>query len=99
MKNPFRNPFRKSPPPAIAPVVRSPELQARVERITRIIEAASVQALDRHGKTFAKLADSAKLQRQFELIDALPDELFGEFLDMLEAGVPDEFKHMLRAER
>lgn len=96
MKNPFQNPFRKSPSPAIASVARSPELQARADRIWQIIELASVQALDRHGKKFLKLATSKKLRRQFELIDGLPDELFAQFLDMVEAGTPDEFRHMLK---
>ena len=91
MRNAFRNLLRKSPPPAIAPIIRSPELQARADKLLPIIEAASARAMDQHGKKFARLAGSAKLQRQFELIDALSDEDFAMFLDILEAGVPDEF--------
>lgn len=96
MKNLLRNPFRKSPPPAIASIVRSPELQARADKLLPILEQASARALDVHGKKFAKLAGSPKLQHQFELIDALPDGDFAAFLDILEAGVPDEFRPMLQ---
>src|SRR5579859_2014958 len=96
MRNAFRNLLRKSPSPAIAPIVRSPELQARADKLLPIVEAAGPRAVDQHSKKFAKLASSEKLQRQFELIDALSDEDFAMFLDILEAGVPDEFRHMLQ---
>jgi hypothetical protein len=92
----MNNPFRKSHPSAIAPVVRSAELQARADRLLPIPETASARALDHHGKKFAKLAGSEKLHRQFELIDALSDEDFAMFLDILEAGVPDVCRDMLQ---
>jgi hypothetical protein len=76
--------------------VRSAELQARADRLLPIPETASARALDHHGKKFAKLAGSEKLHRQFELIDALSDEDFAMFLDILEAGVPDVCRDMLQ---
>ena len=99
MKTLSQNPFHKSPPPAIASVARLPELQARADRIWKIIELASFQAPDKHRKKLIKLARSSKMRRELELIDRLPDEQFAQFLDMLEAGTPEEFRHMLEQEK
>lgn len=80
----------------MAPSGRSPALLARAEKLVAILEIASVKALDRHGKKFLKIATSKKLRRYFERVDSLPDPLFAQFLDLLEEGMPEEFRHMLK---
>jgi hypothetical protein len=55
------------------------------------------RAVVQRDKKFVKLAGSATLQRQFELIDVLSDEDFVMFLDILEVGIPDEFRLMLQS--
>jgi hypothetical protein len=63
----------------------------------RIMEAAALAAVDGpSGRNFAKLAGSKKLQRQLRLIDFLDNEAFAEFLDMLEAGTPENLRHILQ---
>ena len=81
---------------------RSPELQVRVARMRRIVQIMTDRALSKGGKKrrqIRTLADSQKLREQMVMIDKLSDEDFLQFIDLLEAGVPDDLKHMLQSKQ
>lgn len=89
----MRNPFRRKPKPYVT--VSALSLQARVDRILPIMRAMAEQA-SVEDPSIGKLAGSAKLQTQLDALGSLPDEQLAMLLDILEAGVPDEFKDQLR---
>jgi hypothetical protein len=89
--------FRKQERPAVA-MVSTLTLQERVERIKPIIEIMAERAMQqspRKVRKLTKLATSPELQRQLALLDTMPDEALALFLDMLEGGLPEDFKHHL----
>ena len=100
MKNPFAKPKPQntSALPMI-PIVRSPELEARSERMGRIIRAAAERALQqspRKVRKLLKLSASKELQMQCLAIDMLSNDDLDKFLTALESGVPEDLKHMLQ---
>jgi hypothetical protein len=69
---------------------RSAKLIARWEKIKPIIEAAAVRALDADIESGKPTVPEA-LRDMGEAVSAMSDEQFAAFLDVLEAGIPEEF--------
>ncbi len=69
-------------------------LEARAQRMDSILRAmAAKEATERPEKFSGKV--TPKLRKQLDAIQKLPAPILEEFLDLLEAGVPAEFRHVL----
>jgi hypothetical protein len=71
-------------------------LAARVERIAPIIKAMGARALEYPDQRLCEIAASPEFHRQLDMLAELTNEQLAMFLDILEAGVPEEFKDRLR---
>jgi hypothetical protein len=71
-------------------------LLRRVERMKKVMSMMADRAFEKNPAGMAKLASSPELKEQFNLLETLSEEQLSEFLDMLEAGAPEEYKHLLR---
>lgn len=70
-------------------------LEARALRMNRILRAMVDQQMDKRPDRFSRKL-SRKLQKQLDMIERLNSEQAALLLDILEAGVPDEFRRLLQ---
>jgi hypothetical protein len=67
------------------------KLIARWEKLKPIVEVAAAEALEADIKS-GNLTVSETLRKMGEEVEGMSDEQFAAFLDVLEAGIPEEFK-------
>lgn len=75
---------------------KNKHLRQRCERMAGIIVAA---AWDRMADPqLSKMLEDGRVKQALEELANTPDECMEQLLDMLEAGVPKEYQHLLKKE-
>jgi hypothetical protein len=77
-----------------AVIVDQAELMARVKRILPILEEASNRAMERNPKSAKTVI--ASFRKMSRLAESLNGEQLSALLDVLEAGIPEEFRARLQ---
>jgi hypothetical protein len=74
------------------------ELRSRVERLMPVIGLMASAAMTDREVEMAQFARSPELHEQFDSLGNMTDAQLEQFLDMLEAGLPKEYKDLLKRE-